>query len=221
VIVDTTDNITLLGAGESNLATLNEALKLAPILVAADGAAGRALAWGHMPAAVIGDFDSIDGADLERFPPERLHRIDEQDSTDFDKCLRSVRAPLVLGVGFTGARLDHELAALAGLMVPDRPPCILVGAVDIAFAAPPRLALDLAPGTRLSLFPLLPVAGRSTGLRWPIGGIGFAAGGRLGTSNLAEGPVTLDFPAPGMLVILPRQALGPAAAALIRSRQMT
>ena len=55
-------------------------------------------------------------------PPERLHPIPEQDSTDFDKCLRHIAAPLVLGVGFLGGRVDHELAAFSTLVTRcDRP----------------------------------------------------------------------------------------------------
>ena len=64
-------------------------------------------------------------------------------------------------------------------------------------------------GTRLSLFPMAPVTGRSTGLRWPVDGIGLAPNGHVGTSNQAlGGPVTLSFDGPGMLVILPLVALG-------------
>ncbi len=214
MIVDTSEDVTLLGAGDIADGTLNDALALAPILVAADGAAGRALALGLMPQAVIGDLDSLDAATRARIPPERLHGLAEQDSTDFDKCLRNISAPLVLGVGFAGQRLDHELAAYNALVRLAGHRCILIGPVDICFHAPPRLALDLAPGTRVSLFPMAPVTGRSTGLRWPIGGLHFAPDGRVGTSNEATGPVALEFDGPGMLVILPMAALRPAMAAL-------
>lgn len=214
VIVETSLRVTLLGAGKAQARTLRQALALAPILVAADGAAGRALAMGRMPDAVIGDLDSLDGADLAKIPPERLFRLDEQDATDFDKCLRSIRAPLVLAVGFTGARLDHELAAYAALLPPGRPPCIILGSDDLAFHAPPSLALDLPRGSRLSLFPLLPVRGESQGLRWPINGLDLRPDGRLGTSNQVTGPVRLAFDGPGMLVILPRAGLAAAMAGL-------
>ena len=50
-----------------------------------------------------------------------LHRIAEQETTDFDKVLRSVAAPLAIAVGFSGGRLDHELAVLNCLLTrPDR-----------------------------------------------------------------------------------------------------
>ena len=214
MIVDTSENVTLLGKGEVTGTALDEALALAPILVAADGAAALALRLGRVPAAVIGDLDSVDAATRARLPVETLHRVAEQETTDFDKCLRHIRAPLILGVGFAGLRLDHELAAYNALVrLADRR-CILIGPVDICFHAPPRLALDLAPGTRVSLFPLAPVRGRSQGLRWPIAGLRFAPDGRIGTSNETTGPVSLAFDAPGMLVILPKSVLRAAMAAL-------
>lgn len=218
MIVDVSETVTLLGGGEFRRQDLDEALTLAPILVAADGAAAGALAQGHVPVAVIGDMDSLGSAVKARLAPQTLHAVREQDSTDFEKCLREIRAPLILGVGFMGARLDHELAAYNALVRwPDRR-CILIGPVDICFHAPPELALDLAPGSRVSLFPMAPARGRSVGLRWPIGGLDFAPDGRIGTSNAATGPVRLWFDGAGMLVILPRAALGAAMAGLREGR---
>ena len=214
MIVETDEWVTLLGAGEVTAASLAEALTLAPILVAADGAAAQALGFGHLPAAVIGDLDSITPAARAKIPPDRLHPLAEQDSTDFDKCLRNIRAPLVLGVGFAGARLDHELAAYNALVRHRDRRCILIGPVDICFHAPPELALDLPAGTRFSLFPLAAVTGRSAGLRWPIAGLGFAPDGRIGTSNCVDGPLRLAFDGPGMLAILPREHLPMVAATL-------
>jgi thiamine pyrophosphokinase len=214
VIVDATENVTLLGAGPVTPDIVNDVLGLAPILVAADGGAVRAVEMGRIPDAVIGDFDSLPAEVRARIPAERLFPISEQDSTDFEKCLRNIRAPLVLAAGFSGARVDHELAAYSALVAQGRPPTIIVGEVDICFAAPRVLELDIAAGTRVSLFPLAQLSGRSRGLRWPIDGIAFAPAGPIGVSNEALGRVTLDFDAPGMLVILPRQTLPAVIAAL-------
>jgi len=191
-------------------------LRLAPYLVAADGGAGHAVALGHIPQAVIGDFDSIPRTAIRAIPRERLHRFEDQDSTDFDKCLSSIDAPLCLAVGFLGGRIDHELAVMSTLLRQPLPPCILVGAEDVILAAPRALALDLPVGSRLSLFPMAPVSGRSAGLRWPIAGIGFAPDTRIGTSNEVTGPVRLEFDGPGMLVITPRAALAEVVRAVSR-----
>lgn len=206
--------VTLLGAGPATAADLRLALGLAPALVAADGGAATAVAAGLLPDAVIGDLDSIDPATRARIGEARLLLVPEQETTDFEKCLRLVEAPFALGVGFVGARLDHELAALAALVRRADRRCLLIGPEDVVFAAPDALALDLPEGMRLSLFPLAPVTGRSAGLCWPIDGIAFAPDGRSGTSNRVTGPVRLRFSGPGMLVLLPRTALVAAVEAL-------
>lgn len=214
-VLSCTNGVTLLGGGRVEAATLSHALTLAPHLVAADGAAETALDCGYMPEAVIGDFDSLAGKTRRRMPPEILHHIAEQDSTDFEKCLSRVEAPLILGVGFMGARIDHELSVYNTLVRFPEKCCIIVGEYDICLHAPRYLRLELEIGTRVSLFPLKPVAGMSTGLLWPIENIAFAPGGRIGTSNEASAKVVeLKFYDDGMLVILPRRALSNVLAAL-------
>lgn len=214
-IVNSHDGVTVLGGGESSAETVDEVLRLAPILVAADGAAARALALGRMPDAVIGDFDSLSSEDAGRIPADRLHRIAEQDSTDFDKCLRNIAAPFVLAAGFMGARRDHELAAYNALVRRAQQKVLMVGEEDVCFVAPPELRMNLAPGMRVSLFPMAPVSGTSDGLRWPIDGIGFAPNGRVGTSNEATGgALRIALDSPEMLVFLPRGLLVPALAAV-------
>lgn len=214
IIVDADQPVTLLGGGETSAESLAQALGFAPLLVAADGGADRALAYGYTPDAVIGDLDSLGELARRTIPADRLHQIPEQETTDFDKALRSIRAPLVLGVGFLGGRLDHSLAALSGLLARPTPPCLLIGEVDLCFLAPLQLRLTLPIGSRLSLLPLREVSGRSDGLEWPIAGDAFRLGGRLGASNRVSGEVRLEFDAPGMLVILPNEALPAAIAAL-------
>ena len=201
-LIDSPDIITLLGGGEVNDACLKNALIRAPRLVAADGGADAALARGLIPEAVVGDFDSISPQARTSLPPESL-----QESTDFEKVLQRVRAPLLLAVGFLGRRLDHQLAALTALTRHATQPCLLLGRDDIAFAAPPELALELPRGSRFSLYPLARVTGRSEGLEWPIEGLTFSPSGQIGTSNRVTGPVRLSFDAPGMVVITPPEAL--------------
>jgi thiamine pyrophosphokinase len=211
-IVESATGVTLVAAGPVAARDLAAALARAPLRVAADGGADRARALGHAPAAVIGDLDSLKGP----VPADRLFPIREQETTDFDKALRSIAAPFVLALGILGGRLDHELAALSTLVSRRAMPCLAVGRHDVVFAAPPRLTLALRPGDRLSLYPLLPVTGRSQGLVWPIDGLDFAPDRRIGTSNRVEhGPVALAFDAPGMIVALPRARLDAALAALI------
>lgn len=213
MILDSPRAVTLIGGAPVSRADLDAALALAPIVAAADSGADTALGFGLVPQAVWGDFDSISDRARQAIPAENLHRIAEQDSTDFEKCLARIRAPLVIGLGFSGARQDHFLAALSTLARRIGPPVILLAGDDIITLAPPQIALDLAPDTRLSLFPMAAASGRATGLQWPIDGLDFAPDGRVGTSNRATGPVSLRIDGP-MLLILPRAQLPHLVAAL-------
>ena len=186
-------------------------------VVAADGGANLAHALGLGVEAIIGDMDSISPQVAASADPARFHHIHEQDSTDFEKCLARIDAPFILATGFTSGRIDHTLAVMSALTQHDGPPVIVLAAKDAVFAAPPELRLDLAIGTRLSLFPMRPVSGRSTGLKWPIDGLTLDPSGTIGTSNETTGPVTLTFDAPGCLVITPREGLEPALRALTGS----
>jgi thiamine pyrophosphokinase len=215
-IVQSTQGITLAGGGPFGRRDLALCLARAPVAVAADGGADRLLRLGVMPEAVIGDFDSISAATRAMIPLQNQHVVPEQSTTDFDKALRLIAAPVVLALGFAGARLDHGLAAMHTLVSHPDQRCILVGPDDLAFAAPARLDLSLTPGDPLSLFPMAAVTGRSAGLEWPIAGLAFAPAGQIGTSNrVVSRRVVLEFDSPGMLVILPRRRLDAAIRALL------
>ena len=109
--------------------------------------------------------------------------------------------------GFLGARVDHQLAVFNSLVRwPDRA-CLLLGAHEIVFHVPPRITLDLVADSTVSLFPFRRVIGRSQGLEWPIDDIELAPDGRIGTSNRAVGELTLELDQPGLLMMVPREAL--------------
>ena len=173
----------------------------------------------RVPDMVMGDLDSLPAG--HGVPADRILELEGQDDTDFEKCMDRIDAPLVLGAGFLGGRVDHALAVLGALgrgRRPDGrawPPCILVGESDVAFAVPPAFSIDLPPGCRVSLFPLTPLAARSEGLEWPMDGLAFAPMGRVGTSNRATGPVRIETVQPGLLCLLPPAHLDAAIAALV------
>ncbi len=198
---------TLLGAAPER-APLEEALRRAPALVCADGGA-NGLPAGVTPEAVIGDLDSLDDVEgwAARLGP-RLVRVEEQETTDLEKCLLRVEAPFFIGVGFLGGRVDHELAALHALIADPRP-ILLIGREDVVLSAGRALALDLPAGVRLSLLPLRRVHAEAGA------GLTLEAGSRIGSSNETTGPVSLRFDRPGALVILPRAQLDAALAGLL------
>ena len=203
--------VTLVGAGEASTALLNSALRHAPCLVAADGGARLALEAGHEPHRVVGDFDS--SADLEIEAARRLHRPD-QNFTDFEKCLVATEAPLFLGVGFLGGRIDHQLAAFSALLKEPRP-VVLLSSRELAFIAPPALSLSLPAGSPISLYPLLPATLTTEGLRYPLDAAAVAPDGLTSTSNHVErGPVRIVTDRHAVLVTLPLAALEAVLAAL-------
>lgn len=214
VIVDETSPVTLIGAGKLKKSSLKAAIVHAPVVVAADGAARVALDHGIVPSAVIGDMDSIDEITKSVISQDNLHRIAEQDSTDFEKCLSHIVAPLIIGVGFGGGRVDHHLAAFHAMMRHADRRCVLLDKRDVVFLAPPELRVDLPTGSRFSLFPMGSVSARSEGLHWPVEGVGFAPGEKIGTSNQVVGSVSLEVDRPRLLVILPASALSRVVAAL-------
>ena len=206
--------VLLIGGGPVSKADMVLARTLTSKVVAVDGGA----LWAHQNDmaidALVGDMDSVTPDILAGIPSHLCHPVEEQTTTDFDKALRHVSAPLIIAIGFSGGRMDHQLAVLHSLLVhPDRA-CLVLGEEDLAFLAPKALTLPLDPGTRVSLFPMGPVAGTSTGLRWPIDGLTFDPVQRIGTSNAALGEITLRMEAPQMLCLLPRAFIQPVAQAL-------
>jgi thiamine pyrophosphokinase len=203
-IVSSDAPIILVGAGQLYPNDLTDSLTYSQRIIAADGGAAAVLAAGHIPEIVIGDMDSVpNDTRLEG----RIHQIAEQDSTDFDKALRSVSAPLVLALGFTGRRLDHGLAVMTSLARAPQSACIVVGEESIVFLCPPLLDMDLPRDSVFSLFPMAQLSATSQGLKYPLNGLTFAPDAQIGTSNAVTGPVRVVPSDPKMLVILPRAAL--------------
>jgi thiamine pyrophosphokinase len=158
-------------------------------LIAADGGANTVMAAGRRPDLVVGDMDSR--VDL---PPDirQLH-LAGQDDTDFEKCLKRIIAPLIVGFGFLDARLDHTLAAIHALTaVPHDRPILLIGTTDMLLRLRGDIAFPAMVGERVSIWPLGPQRfDRSSGLRWSLDGLEMAPGQMIGTSNVATGDVEI------------------------------
>jgi thiamine pyrophosphokinase len=202
-IVSKSEPITLVGGGPVKRETLELALSLAPLNAAADGGAATLLVHGCDPIAVIGDMDSIPKDLIDRIAKDRFHPVEEQDSTDFEKCLQRIAAPMLVGVGFLGKRLDHQMAVQTSLIRYAHIKCLLLGEVDAVFVVPPDFSIDLPKDTRVSLFPMGQVQMQSHGLQWCTDGLDFAPDAQIGTSNKSTGPVQLKPTRSKMLAILP------------------
>ncbi len=184
-------------------------------VVAADGGVNTVARFGLPLALAIGDSDSISPENMARHRVRYRHDPD-QNTTDFEKCLQTITAPLIVGIGFLGGRLDHELAAMNALARFARQKLVLLGEQDIVFVCPARLVLALPTGTRLSVFPMGAVSRlRSTGLLYPLDGLDMAPAARIGTSNLTNANEQVIEVAQGsLLVILPARFLPAVVATL-------
>lgn len=178
--------------------------------VGVDGGADHLLTRGISPMAVIGDLDSLSAQARTTFA-DCLWHIPEQETTDFEKALTRVSAPLIIALGFTGNRLDHTLAALNVMARnPDRA-VFLVDADDVSYMVPQGIStVDLPAGTRVSLMPLGDVRASVAGVAWPFTDWALHPVGRTSASNMATGG-TVRISADGpLLVTLPQAHLAAA-----------
>ncbi len=154
-------------------------------VIAADGGVYAVLESGWAPDLVIGDMDSSGDLPADM---KWLH-LSGQDDTDFEKCLKRITAPLIIGFGFLDARLDHTLAAIHALAaVPHNAPILLVGATDMLLRLRGDITFPATVGERVSIWPLgTQRFQRSRGLRWSLDGLEMAPGQLVGTSNVATG----------------------------------
>ena len=200
----------IVGGGAVDPVLLGELAARGVALVGADGGGDAIGAAGLVPAAIIGDLDSLsDRAAWES--RTRVIHIPEQITTDFQKALYSTQAPVTLALGMTGKRLDHTLAALSAVLqyAPSRR-LLLVDEVDVALAATGPVAFEAGPRERISIHPLLPIRFQhSTGLFYPMDGLLLEPGGLIGTSNEGTGGPVEIVPADGTpwLLILGKERL--------------
>lgn len=214
VIVHRSDPVALIGGAQIVHDLFNILRTRVSTFVAADGGADQALSAGVLPAAVIGDLDSITAPAKQRFG-DLLHYIDDPDTTDFEKAVTRIAAPLVLAAGFLGGRLDHTAAVINTIMRLHAYHIILLSADDVCFVAPPgTLALALPRATRIALLPQMAARVTTTGLRWDIADRTMHPAAFISTSNeTEEAHVTITTDAP-LLITLPLACLDAAIAAV-------
>ena len=203
VIIDEITPITLVGGASFKEHLLKMALNRAPKSVGADGGGAALIAHGQSPLAIIGDMDSVKLQLIGDFPRRFFHFIAEQKSTDFEKCLQRVEASAIIGVGFLGSRVDHQMAVQSVLVRYAHKRCLLLGEEDIVFVIPPEFSVAIEPDVRVSIFPMAQGQIESQGLYWPTTGLIFAPNGQIGTSNRSMGNIRLVPDGPNMIGILP------------------
>ena len=190
--------VVALGGDLHDSALVRSGLRGAALVIAADSGAARLAAIGIQPHAVIGDFDSIDPAELWRLRSGGVEIVEHpapQERTDADVAIelavqRGARSLIVLGA-FGGARIDHTLGNLSLLAHPALR-AIPTWAVD-GWSALTILRGDGIremhfhghPGDYVSIIPISDhVTGVSAvGLRWPLSNAALERGRSQSISN--------------------------------------
>ena len=183
-VISDNDITILVGNGACDLTQLAKSPR--GKVIAVDGGLRHVLKAGLTPSAVIGDMDSAELSDLQSAGQDvAVYKSDDQDSTDFEKALLAIEAPVCLAYGFLGMRVDHMLACLTVLArFTDKHKVILVSVDDLVHVTKGPFSMHLSAEARLSLWPITPVRfAASSGLVWPVDGLTLAPDGQVATSN--------------------------------------
>lgn len=168
------------------------------IVLCADGGVRHARQLGWTVHGLVGDFDSLPPAEVDRCRCEgtevRCFPV-EKDATDTELAIAwalELGATDLLLLGATGSRLDHTLATLLLL-----PPLLergvrvrLLDAHNDLILTQGEAVVEGEAGDLVSLLPLTPeVSGiTTTGLKYPLANGSLKWGSALGVSNVMLGP---------------------------------
>ena len=169
------------------------------VFIAADGALGKLIEIGIVPEFVVGDFDSVLEEHLETVQgvSELVHERD-QDSTDFEKCLKFALGQLytrVLIVGLHGGDLEHTLNNWSVLMrYGSNMDLCLLDRDRIAIPLYSSTTLSVANNETISLIPQPLVNLTTKGLFWDLTSEELSLLNRGGARNVStQETVTIDI----------------------------
>ncbi len=182
-------------------------------IIAADGGAAAALRYGRVPAAVVGDFDSLDARVQQQLREQGSQFIQaavEKNETDTELALQvaikqGASAITLLGA-IGGARFDHTMANILLLAGFERIPIRIIDGPSSCWLlrGPGHSIIHGHTGDLLSLLPLGSEATgvRTTDLHYPLHGETLHFGKPRGVSNVLtreHAEVSLET---GMLLII-------------------
>ena len=174
--------VILVGDSPFDISVLKSLPKEWPIY-AADGGGNILFKNKLKVQSIIGDLDSLDKSYIENKVPT-IH-INDQNTTDLQKCLNYIKASFLIGFGFLDRRIDHTLATCSAVCKKHfAKKIILVGKYDILIWSKESWGCSLPINTRVSIWPL----GNqrfieSKGLKWPLDNLEMSPDGLIGTSN--------------------------------------
>ncbi len=159
-------------------------------LLASDGAAILLYRKGIMPDKVIGDMDSFSKEkESKYFNKEKIIKIEEQETNDFEKCLKyaiSLNYKNILIVGFHGGLLEHSLnnwsvfrrySRILNTCIYDK------GRYGISVSK--NIYLNVSINEIISIIPQPEATLITKGLKWELKGESLSLGKREGARNKA------------------------------------
>ena len=177
------ETVILVGGSKVKLKTL-KAISNKHSVYAADSGANILIDEQINFESVIGDMDSIDSKILKNKNHKAIF-IEDQNSTDLQKCLNTIKAKMFIGFGFLDQRLDHTLASLTAICQHNvARAIILVGEIDTVIFVKGEWSCSIPSGTRLSIWPLSnQLFLESSGLKYSLNNLNMDPINLIGTSN--------------------------------------
>lgn len=217
LIVSTSKPVCLVGGASVAKKTILAVLPFVDSFIGVDGGADHLHNAGVKPVAVIGDLDSLSEHARATFADVLCH-VSDQSTTDFEKALERVSAPILICLGFTGGRMDHTLSVLNVMARFADQAVVLLDADDASFIAHPgETLLPLPKGTRVSIMPMAPARVTARGVEWPFADQLMTPTGFTSPSNAAsDAPVHITTDGP-VLITLPQPFLPTALQAASRA----
>ena len=160
-------------------------------LLCADGGANSAKTLDLIPEYIIGDLDSI-RPDVYKYYSDKcdIIKINRQDDTDVEKCLKFVikkKYDEVVLLGATGDRLDHSFCNL-GIVLKyfSKIKMMIIHQRSLLTASTGNIILSTIPNEIISLYGIdSRTRVKSSGLKYPLENITLPFGQKESTSNIA------------------------------------
>ncbi|MBT3771441.1 MAG: thiamine diphosphokinase [Euryarchaeota archaeon] len=135
---------------------LNDQLKNASWIIAADGGARELAKRGFHANVIIGDFDSLSIDDKKFHQNAQIIEVKSQEETDLVKALNYCHlngAKEVVIIGVDGGRTDHVLGVFATLFeAPPDLPVSLIHKDGVSYLIPPISSKPFQCGEHVSVF---------------------------------------------------------------------
>ena len=149
-----------------------QVLAEAPFVVCCDGAANEHIARGFTPDVIIGDGDSLNEENKQRYA-HIVKRVSCQETNDQTKAVRYLLEQgkrSIAIVGATGKREDHTLGNISLLVEYMRMGADVRCYTDHGVFIPCKdtCSFDCQPGQSVSIFNISAHGMKSTGLQYPI-----------------------------------------------------